>query len=552
MAVIKIDQLKGMAPKLSARMLPPGASQIATNCVFGSGSLKPLVVPLEVVPSGSALLQPGTKKAIFPYGSHWLNWVNQDVNVCRSSVAADAYDRLYWTGDSASPSGPKMGDNAKITTGTGPKPIGGYRLGIPKPVNAPVAAYSPTPTANAFARRYAYCYRSFCGEEGPLSDVSNIVTVDDGVGAVVITATDIAPPDGSNITHKLLYRSNTGSSTTVWQLVDVMALATVSYSDVKLSADVTEVCPSEGWIAPNVGLKGLVSHPGGFLCGFYDNVLCFSEAYLPHAWPADYQKVVDHTIVALGVFGNSILVVTTGMPYVVTGGAPSSLSPPEKLERGEACISKRSFVDLGYACAWAGPSGLWLAATGSIVLATEGILSPADWQALLTSVGASSSNLLGAQFGSSYIGFGSAGAFVFDSASGDYSTTDIVATAVHYDQTTGKLYLVVGGAIVEWSAGSTAKQMVWKSRPERLVAPDNMGVLQLFAGSYSPPPTVKVYADGVQIKHKGQPYTITINSDEPVPLPGGYTADATYEIEITSSVEIVPPVLMATCLMELG
>jgi len=77
-------------------------------------------------------------------------------------------------------------------------------------------------------------------------------------------------------------------------------------------------------------------------------------------------------------------------------------------------------------------------------------------------------------------------------------------------------------------------------------------VLQLFAGSYSPPPTVKVYADGVQIKHKGAPYVVTVTSDEPVNLPGGYTADAHYEVEVTSTVEIVPPLLMASCLSELG
>jgi hypothetical protein len=111
---------------------------------------------------------------------------------------------------------------------------------------------------------------------------------------------------------------------------------------------------------------------------------------------------------------------------------------------------------------------------------------------------------------------------------------------------------VVNGAIVEWNAGATKKTMVWKSRPERLQSPDNMGVLQLFAGSYSPAPTVKVYADGVQIKHKGVPYTVTVTSDDPVKLPGGYTADATYEVEVTSTVEIVPPILLATCMLELG
>jgi hypothetical protein len=552
---MKIDQFKGMAPKVTPRMLPPGAAQTATNCVFGSGSLKPLAVPLSIVAAGNAALRSGTISSLFKYGAYWLNWNSaQDVDVCRSSVAADAFDRLYWTGDASGVAGPKMGDNTKILTGGTAMPQGGWPLGIPKPAATPHASYSGgTPTANALARRYAYCYRSYFGEEGPLSDASDIVSVDDGIGTVTVTSIGTGAPTGYNITQKILYRSNTGSSTSVWQLVAVLQINATSYADTRLASDLAEVCPSETWIAPNVGLKGIVSHPGGFLVGFYDNVLCFSVAYQPHAWPAAYQMCVENPIVALGIFGNSVLVVTTGMPYVVTGGSPDSLSPPEKLERGEACLSKRSFVDLGYSCAWAGPSGLWLASTGSVVLVTENILKPADWLALLASIGAANGvGLMGAQYGSSYIGFGSTGAFIFDAATGDYSTTDIAATARFYDQTTGTLYLAVAGAIVSWNAGATKKQMVWKSRPERLVAPDTMGVLQLFAGSYSPAPTVKVFADGVQIKHNGAAYVATITSEEPVNLPGGYTAESTYEIEVTSSVEIVPPLLLASCLLELG
>ena len=559
MSVIKIDQFKGMAPKLASRMLPAGQSVKAQNCVFGSGSLRALPVPLEIIAANSALLSAGKKTALFQYGSHWLQWVDQDVNVCRSSVALDSFDRLYWSGDTSSPNGPKMADNSKIVGNGGAKPQGGYRLGIPKPISAPIATYAPTPTLEALARNYAYCYRSFCGEEGPLSDVSNIVSVDDGVGSVSITGMDITQPNGCNIIEKIIYRSNTGSNSTGWQLVAVVPLdgtgsgcADHPYQDTKLSSTLSEICPSETWIAPNTGIKGLVSHPGGFLVGYYDNVLCFSESYLPHAWPAAYQMVMDHPIVSVGIFGNSILVTTTGMLYLVTGSSPASLSTPEKLERGESCISKRSFVDLGYACAWAGPSGLWLASTGSVTLATESIMKPADWMALLTSIGAENGNLLGAQHGSAYIGFGTSGGFVFDSASGDYSVIDIVATAAHYNQATGKLYLIVGGAIVEWLGGTTVKQMTWKSRPERLVSPDTMGVIQIFAGSYSPPPIVKVYADGVQVKHLGQPYTIMVTSDNPMVLPGGYTAESTYEVEIISSTEIIPPLLMATCLLELG
>ncbi|MFZ4856138.1 MAG: hypothetical protein ACOYL3_07050 [Desulfuromonadaceae bacterium] len=571
MAVIKIDQFKGMAPKIEPRMLPAGAAQVATNVVFGSGSLRPLAEPLSVVAAGSASLQSGTISSLFKYGANWLTWNGgQDVNVCRSAVALDNYDRLYWTGDTASPVGPKMADSATIIGGAGTKPNAAYKLGIPKPVNYLWPTIETPPVdPNAENRKYAYCFRSLYGEEGPLSDISRIITVDPGVTVELHMhkpsgvepspgEVDTVSPSGSNITHLVIYRANTGSSTTVWQYVTAVAIGTIHYSDSILSADLGEVCPSETWIAPPVTLQGLVSHPGGFLVGFYNtangrSVVCVSEAYMPHAWPASYQMVIDVPIVALGVFGNNILVVTTGMPYLVMGNIPGQLSPPEKMERGEACLSKRSFVDLGFSCAWAGPSGLWLASTGSVILATEGIFKPEEWRALLVAVGAASGvGLMGAQYGSTYIGFGPTGTFVFDAATGDYSTTDVAATAHYYDQTNGTLYLVVAGAIVSWNAGATKKQMVWKSRPERLVSPDNMGVLQLFSDSYSPAPTVKIYADGVQITHKGSPYTISVTSSEPVPLPGGHTVLDTYEVEVTSTTTIVPPILLASCLSELG
>ena len=525
--LIKLDQFKGLAPRLAPVDLPQAAGQTATNCLFGSGALRPLP-DIGTVTVAETLVS-GTKKSIFKYGNAWLAWLN-DVNVCRSSVAMDAFDRLYWTGDGV----PKMGDNSAILSGSS-KPGASYNLGIPKPAAACSTSKNGAvgDPIDDITRAYVYTYVSAYGEEGPPSEPSMSLTLSPG-NTVSISGMSVAPSGSHNIISKNIYRVNTGSTASEYQYVASVLVAVPTYSDTIADSALGEVIPSSTWIPPNSSMTGLISHPGGFLVGFYDNVLCPSEPYLPHAYPANYQVTVDHPIVAIGAFGNSILVVTTGMPYIVTGSTPGQLSPPEKLEKGEACINKRAFVDMGYACVFPGPSGLWLAGTGAVDLVTSALMTKKEWIAY------SASLVFALQYESLYIGFMTTGGFILDIATGDFTTHDITATGGWYDREAGKLYLVVGGIIKEWAAG-TDKSLTWKSKKFQVPSPTNFGAGQVFAAGTV---TVKIYADGALV------HTQSATSSAPFRLPSGFRA-TNWEVQIEGSYEVTS-VLLASTISELA
>ena len=103
-------------------------------------------------------------------------------------------------------------------------------------------------------------------------------------------------------------------------------VAGVSYIDSVPSGNLAEVIPTELYDPPNTATTGIVAHPSGFLAGFYGNTLALSEPGAPHAWPIDYRLVTGHDIVGLGVFGNTIAVMTKGWPYLAIGSDPSAIS----------------------------------------------------------------------------------------------------------------------------------------------------------------------------------------------------------------------------------
>lgn len=523
--LIKLDQFRGLLPRIAPVALPIEGAQTATNCLMGAGSLRPLIGEGSVTVTDS--LVSGTKKKIFKYtGNRWLAWTG-DVDACRGSVAMDAYDRLYWTGDGV----PKMGDSTVILSGSS-KPGGSYSLGIPKPADAPTLSKSGAAgkAVDNIYRAYVYTYVSAYGEEGPPSDPT-LITISPG-NTVTISGMSTSPGADHNIASKNIYRAITGSNKTDYQYLASVSLATTSTTDTTDDALLGEVIVSRGWIAPNASMIGLVSHPGGFLVGFYNNVLCPSEPYMVHAYPADYQIAVDAEIVALGVYGNAILVTTKGMPYVVTGTTPGQLSV-EKLESGESCICKRALVDMGAACVYPGPSGLWVVGTGTVDLITKSLMTKSEWSSY------SATLQFALQYENLYIGFMTSGGFVLDTVSGDFTTHDITATGGWYDRELGKLYIVVGGVIKEWSTGSN-KTAVWKSKKFQLPYPDNFGVAQIFAGGSV---TVKIYADAV-LK-----VTQTVTDSLPFRLPAGFLA-TNWEVQLESAYEITS-VLLASSMAEL-
>lgn len=536
--LIRLSGFQGVAPSIDPTMLPDGMAQSAIDCKLGSGAIKTVKQAQNQNVTG---LKTGTKTTIWLYDDngtpYWFHWVDQDVNAVKSPLPDDAYKRVYWTGEGP----PKYAPLNYAVTGGSDYPVNSHVLGLPSPA-APVAsaAAGSDPTLDE-TRAYLVRFVTEYGEVGPPSAASNLVTV--GPGNVVTVDLPTSPPVGAyNVATLDIFRTNTGTVGTEYQYVASVAIGQSSYSDTKESAELGFILDSADYLAPNAGMTGLVALPFGSLAGFYNNVLCFSAVYQPHAWPASAQYAMADTIISIAVFGNSVLVTTTGAPYIVTGASPAAMTV-ERFEEGYACVSKRATVDMGYSVIYPSPIGLMQVGVGGAKMLTEGVCTIDEWKALL---GADPSEVHAYAYGGKYFAFTGTGVYAFNPANGTYvqlSSGNLTGTvtAGYSEGYTGKLYLMAGNNVVLFDGGAAASAFSWKSKKFTAPAPVNLAVLQVFANTAT---TVKIYADGV-LKS-----TSTVASSAPVRLPGGFLSTS-FEFEI-SSIDTVSRVLAATSMAELA
>ena len=266
--------------------------------------------------------------------------------------------------------------------------------------------------------------------------------------------------------------------------------------------------------------------PNGVFAGFAGRTVCFSEAFLPHAFPDEYKLGVKSDIVALAPLQAGLLILTTEKPYVASGLDPATMALTE-VDSNLSCVSKRSVVDMGSSVMYASPDGLVMATDNGLRLVTEDLLTRDQWQELVPS------SIVGFMWEGHYIGFYDTGSiqkgFIFDPRGEKNSLTDLDfhATAGYNELEEDVLYLVVGGAVKKFASG-TALSYTWKSRKFYTSRPVNPGVAKVQADSYGSGITFKLYADGA-LKH-----TQTVTSDAVFRLPSGYKAKE-FEFELTGS-----------------
>lgn len=401
-----------------------------------------------------------------------------------------------------------------------------------------------------FSTSYVYTFVSSYGEEGPPSAASTVITTDDNA---VITVSNLSTAGaksnnnfGSSAGTKRIYRSNTGSNTTAFQFVAEVAMATTSYDDTSDNDELAEVIPSYYWVAPpdddtNVypdgPMKGLTALPNGIMAGFTGKRICFSEPFLPHAWPTSYRTAIEDNIVGMKAVGNGLIVTTEGSPYLVAGSDPASMSAI-KIESTQACLSKTSMVDMGQYVIYAGAEGLVAAAGTDVQIITEGLISPDQWQSTYYP-----STINATLWKGRYLGFYNTGSgfggFIFDPRGGKNALTSLTASALirgtFTDPDDGNAYLIIANQIKKFQGGTTDQTYTWKSKDFVPPKPTSMGFVKVDAEAF--PVTVKVYGDGTLF------YTGTIAlSGTQHSVSGSYVNAAGSTVSI-SSTNIPEPVL---------
>lgn len=525
MTLLAIRTFNGLKPIAHPRLLSESEAQVAQNVRLISGALNPIKATTTL--KSTTLATPAT---IFRYGNsatetnYWLEF-SSDTDVIRSPIAGDQWERLYW---SDGVNAPRYAPNSLIISGS-PYPGGSYLLGVPAPSSPPTLSAYTSPATGTVPeyRTYVFTYVTAYGEEGPPSAASTVTSINPA-NSVTVSMSG-APAGNYNITTKRIYRSSTVGSSAKFQFVAEVAVGQNSYVDVVTQANLGEVLPSELWTAPPVGLSGLRLMANGVAVGFKGKTIYLSEPNLPHAWPHEYT--VDEEIVAIGTFGQSVVVLTKSFPYLFSGVDPGAMTPV-KLKEPLSCSSKRSVVETASGLIYASPQGLVSIGQGGLDVITKGLMSKSQWNDYAPAT--MQCYLYNGRVLAFYLANGVRGVLQFDlSGQGAAFTTSNIntATAVNagfYDPKTDILYLAQGGNIVRFDQGS-ALTFKWRSKVFRLAKQENLGVAQVRADAY--PVTLRVYRDGVLA------HTQTVNSGNQFRLPAGFRA-LEWEFEVEGSSQV--------------
>jgi len=395
---IQFGAFSGKRPKLSAHLLADTEAQTANQTNLEHGDLRSFRNASRI----SALA--GTiYTSLFQYiansTTHWVMDVAYDIDIAKSPIIEDTYERLYFTGCGQL----RAFANDLVSSPFDPA-TDYYKLGLPAPTTAPVIE-----AGGGTTRYYCYIYVTAYGEEGPPSATAGGATVNDSSPTIDSIAT---PPSDKRITKIYLYR--TASSTagvadfryvlsayffdaaatyvqndyvvysgTLWKCTDGSGHSGAwnaahftegdDVSDANLSLSLLN---SEYYEEPPTGLKGLVAHPAGFFAGFVGNTVYMSEVGLPHTW--QYKEQFYENIVGLGVYGESIIVITDGYHYSLTGSHPSQMSKNRYADFCP-CLAKRTIVSALDGVFFASSTGIIRIDYNGLRNATQDFLTVDDW-----------------------------------------------------------------------------------------------------------------------------------------------------------------------------
>lgn len=460
MPVIKLSAFAGEKPLINPRLLPETASKAAFNVRLNDGALTPIN---KTIATGTLL--PAGHKTLFRHQGGWLSWAGE-VNAVPGPVAED---RLYYTGEGV----PKMRVNGVV-----------YNLATPRPTAALATAISGAGTGDIQTRGYVYTHVSTFDEETAPSPVSTLI--DWMPGQTVTLSGFQAPAAGRSFDRQRIYRSQSSSSGTALYFIAERATSTANFVD-NIAVDAfQEPLPSADWNAVPDGLSGLISMPNGMMAAFVGRSVYFCEAYRPHAWPEKYIMSCDTEIVGLRAIGTSLIVMTKGQPYLMSGSTPDSIQSL-KLEANFPCINSRAIVDLGFAICY--PSNLGLIAIradGTVTLATQELFDRTDWEAM------SPATAMASQHAGSYVMFYSvtspsgetnSGSLFINVAAAQYLVrSGASATAAFYSLEDEGMYFMAAGDqnVYRFDAPAGAPEtLYWKSKEFWTATPINFGAIRI-------------------------------------------------------------------------
>lgn len=380
MARLRIDSFDGEIPRQSDTTLPEKAASRADNVRLYSGELQAFRgSKFTYAPETASIRTIYLLRNTALEEEVWLTW-NSDVDVVRGALADISEFRIYWTGDGTpKKSNWSLASNALLT---GDFPREHLEMGVPAPTAAPTVAATTGSSVAAETRFYVYTFVSEFGsveEESAPSPVSAAVNIT-ASQSVDLSDIEDAPSGDYNITKVRIYRTLPGDQTVgVYAFVKEITIGTATTNDDVLPDSLGEALDTIGWVPPPDNLQGLTAMANGMMAGFVGNAVYFSQPYFHHAWPVSYIQTIPDEIVGLGSYGNTLVVMTRGTPWLMTGVDPAAISV-DRLTIPEPCVSKRSIASDNSGVMYVSPNGIVSIGAGTRGLITNGLFRRKEWQ----------------------------------------------------------------------------------------------------------------------------------------------------------------------------
>jgi hypothetical protein len=474
MVAMRLEDFTGLVPRRSERLLPVNAAATAKNTKLLSGEVRGFRVPRQIKDLTDQYFTVRRAYRI-PYVDYtyesdiWLAFDSRNVDIVRSPILNDLFDRYYWAGDGR----PKYNTFQRIRDG-----FPEFYLGVPVPGTAPTV--SP-PSGTDSSRSYVYTFVSEYGEEGPPSPPSSVQA--GAFGTWVLSGLETSVPDGAfrNIKTKKIYRTVPGNVSNLFFFVAEVLLSDTTYNDAAADDIVAlnNTLESTSWVEPPEDLEGWVAMPNGFLVGWVGRRLLFSEPYRPHAWPVEYEIGVEFEIVSLAVFGNTLVIGTRSNPYVGQGVTPASFTV-QKLDAITPCLSRRGMVTTEAGVYFPSINGLMMVNQSGVQLVTQDLLTREEWFSRYFP-----ETLYAASYGLQYIAFSDeSNAFIFNPTEPTARLVELDrfddVLGIETDRYNGLVYLIYQDRVWEFDPQNSERvYWRWKSKKFHLPKPLNFGALKI-------------------------------------------------------------------------
>lgn len=451
MSTITISEFLGMVPRSHPTRLPDGCAVKAYNCTLYNGKAVPLRQPsvsAYPVRLENGLTAVGGARSLYLWrrGSftEMLAWPGV-VKVASSNIADDDRYRVFVTGETGVGTGLLEPAVYAVESGTNDF----TRTSIVKTtLEAPVVTNSAGVVGETNIL-YTYFVQTWVDAFGYMSGPSVPSTEVQYVDGQTLNVGVTQAPAGA--VSRRLWKVITGEESQSFQFVweqNASGGVFPAFSYTASDADAGEVLPE--FESPPADLAWMTFVPGNFYVGFAASspkTVLFTEQGYPTTWPLDYRYDVRDPVVGLGVCGNSVVVLTTGAPWLITGTSPGSMTV-SVMQSEQACVSPYSICVMDGAVFYASADGICMSAPNGdypvlVTNVTEKLFGKREWAALnpSTCIMQPYDGALHAWF---TLADGTSKGYIFKLADGGAAVTthDEVAKAAYYDTETDSLYYV--------------------------------------------------------------------------------------------------------------